>query len=239
MVPEGEKCAGALNPSALRVTALSNYHPESANQLLAETTGGRVIMMNNDLAAGIKQASDDERATYSLGFYASDPSDRQWRRLEVKVNRRAVNVIHRRGYIVPVSLAKPQTWSERQWRSAVASPLGSAAIHLRAGVERTASNGALTIAIEIAATDLHFRRKDKELVAEFDIVVAQKSANEGSMRRHAAEFGIPDVGREPEPVKHVVKMTPRRETDTIRLLVRDRLTRRYGTLDLSLRATAR
>ena len=59
------------------------------------------------------------------------------------------------------------------------------------------------------------------------------------MRRHAAEFGIPDVGKEPEPVKHVVKMTPRRETDTIRLLVRDRLTGRYGTLDINLRSCDR
>lgn len=234
-VPMGEKCAGAIAQNALRASALSNYQPESANHLLAEVTGGRMVMMTNDLAAGIKRATEDERATYSAGFYASDSSSRQWHRIDVKVNRPGVRVMHRQGFMLAPPSSRAQNWNDRQWRAAVASPLGSAAIALRADVIRD-ERGTLEIAVEIGATDLHFRAVRDELVAEFDIVIAEKSANEGHMRRQSGEYAIPDVGKEPEPIRHSMKLTPDGSAQSIRVLVRDKFTGKLGTLDIALQA---
>jgi hypothetical protein len=147
----------------------------------------------------------------------------------VRVSRRGVKTLHRQGYILRPVSTSPQTWSDREWRAAVGSPLGSAAIHIRAEVSRE-KGGPLLLALEIAATDFHFSVKGKELVADFDIVVAEKSANEGRMQRQGGEFAIPDVGKEPEPIRHTMKITPHRETETIRVLVRDRFTGQYGSL---------
>jgi VWFA-related protein len=230
----GDPCDSAFSQSALRVTALSNYHPESTNALLADTTGGRVIMMTNDLAAGIKAAADDERGSYSVGFYAADASDRQWRRVDVKVNRAGVKVLHRKGYAPQPVGQKPADWTERQWQAAVASPVGSAAIHLSARAERD-GKGELAIEMEIATKDLHLRRDGTKLVAEFELVVAEKSTSQATMRRQTADFTVSEGGDETEPIHHTWKMTPRRETQKIRLLVRDRFTGRYGSLDIDLR----
>jgi hypothetical protein len=74
--------------------------------------------------------------------------------------------------------------------------LGSAAIHIRAEVSRE-KGGPLLLALEIAATDFHFSVKGKELVADFDIVVAEKSANEGRMQRQGGNSPFPTWARSP------------------------------------------
>jgi hypothetical protein len=89
--------------------------------------------------------------------------------------------------------------------------------------------------MEIATKDLHLRRDGTKLVAEFELVVAEKSASQAIMRRQTADFTVSEGGDETEPIHHTWKMMPRRETQKVRLLVRDRFTGRYGSLDIDLR----
>ena len=54
------------------------------------------------------------------------------------------------------------------------------------------------------------------------------------MTRQTADFTVSEGSDETAPIQHTLKMTPRRDSQTIRLLVRDRLTGRHGSLDIDL-----
>jgi VWFA-related protein len=68
-------------------------------QILAEKTGGRAFFNTNDLRGALRQALDDAEVTYTIGFYpASGSLDNKFHELKVKVDRKGVDVRHRKGY---------------------------------------------------------------------------------------------------------------------------------------------
>jgi VWFA-related protein len=68
-------------------------------QVLAERTGGRAFINTNDIRGAIRKAIDDSEVTYTLGFYpVSGDLDEKFHELKVKVDRKGVDVRHRKGY---------------------------------------------------------------------------------------------------------------------------------------------
>lgn len=66
---------------------------------VAEKTGGRAFFNTNGLATSMRQAADEARAVYTLGFYvAGDAADSGFHELRVEVARDGVDVRHREGY---------------------------------------------------------------------------------------------------------------------------------------------
>lgn len=66
---------------------------------VAEETGGRVYINQNEVAAGVALAMDDNNASYSIGYYPEDKKwDGKYRSIKVKVARDGVQVRHRHGY---------------------------------------------------------------------------------------------------------------------------------------------
>ena len=70
---------------------------------LAERTDGAVILSTrDDLSVKARQLADDLAAFYLLGYYSTNTAaDGRYRTIEVKVNRRDVQVSARRGYLAP------------------------------------------------------------------------------------------------------------------------------------------
>src|SRR5260370_1635912 len=66
---------------------------------LAEQTGGKVCLNNNDLSECVKRAIDDSSSYYELTYY---PTDKNWRgefrRISVKTARPGVQLSFREGY---------------------------------------------------------------------------------------------------------------------------------------------
>jgi len=79
---------------------------ETSNmEMLARRTGGRAYRDNNGIAGSIRQTIDGSRVTYQLGFYPEDVTwDGSFHKLQVKVNRRDLQVQARDGYF---ALAQP------------------------------------------------------------------------------------------------------------------------------------
>jgi VWFA-related protein len=74
-------------------------------EMLARRTGGRAYLNTNGIAASIRQTIDGSSATYELAFYPQDVVwDGSFHKLQVKVNRRDVQVQARDGYF---ALAEP------------------------------------------------------------------------------------------------------------------------------------
>ena len=90
---------------------------------LAADTGGKALLDENDLAAGIRQAQRDISSYYILGYYTSNPAqDGAWRRLRVRLlPHPQARLDFRSGYFAPKEFRKFDAADrERQLEDALA-----------------------------------------------------------------------------------------------------------------------
>lgn len=204
--------------------------------LLAEVTGGRSFRNTNDLTAGVKAAATDMRGSYSVGFYVPDNSDNRWREFDVRVSRPGVGVLHRKGYMALAPVKQPVNWSPDEWQAAMQNPLGSTAIRLDARADAVADG--LNVLIQIAADDLYYKRVNGAPVTDLEIGFGERDRKEWTrVRRDGATITIkenPQQVVKPTIVRFSKMWTVHPDTTDVRLIVRDRMTGRFGALDMPL-----
>jgi VWFA-related protein len=218
---------------SLKLSALSNWYPESTRNLLAEVTGGRAMKDATRLRTGMEWAELDGRSSYSAGFYSPLEADGRFHRIEVKVNRRGARVVHQRGYSATRIASRPLEWLESELLRAVRNPLGSAGVRLDVRIAR-AGNAAVDVAIEIPAEDLHFARQGDRRVADLDVVIAEEAPGARiRYEKQRADVALPagDAAKG-AMVRHTLRANVQPGTPAFRILVRDRLTGKYGTIDV-------
>lgn len=204
-------------------------------EVVAQVTGGRFIKYNDDPTAGITLAASDHRGTYTIGFYADDAADDHWRSLDVAVKRRGVTVRHRQGYLSAVRAA-PQSWPAERWQVVGRERLDSSAIRLDARADAAA--GQLVASIRIAAADLYFHEREGQTVAALEIGLVEIGRNgPTNVRQQPIEITLrnplKDQRTQVIPLKTTWPLND--ETMSVRLIVRDRVTGRYGSLNLAVR----
>ena len=203
--------------------------------VLAEVTGGRAFRNTNDLSAGVSAAESDMRGSYSVGFYVEENDDR-WRDLKVQGRRPGVRLLHRQGYMALGPVKQARNWTQDEWQAAVQNPLGSTAIRLDARVE--AASGGLNVLLQIAADDLYYRRANDQPVTELEIGFAERNRQEWMrVRRDGATITLKESSEQrvrPSIVRFAKTWTIDPETIAVRLIVRDKLTGRFGVLDARL-----
>jgi VWFA-related protein len=204
--------------------------------VFADVTGGRSFRNTNDLTAGVSAAATDMRGSYSVGFYVPDNSDHRWREFDVTVRRPGVRILHRRGYMALAPVKQPANWSQLEWQAAIQNPLGSTAIRLDARAD--AVSGGLNVLIQIAADDLYYKRVNGAPVTDLEIGFGERNAKEWTrVRRDGAVITIKENPRQtvkPSIVRFSKTWTIDPDTTQVRLVVRDRMTGRFGVLDMPL-----
>ena len=204
--------------------------------MLAGVTGGRSFRNTNDLTAGVRATADDLRGSYSIGFYVPESSDNRWHDFDVRVTRPGVRVLHRRGYMPLGPVKQPVNWSQAEWQAAMQNPLGSTAIRLDARAD--AAPGGLNVLIQIAADDLYYKPVNGAPVTDLEIGFGERNATEWTrVRRDGATITIkenPQQAVKPTIVRFSKMWTIDRDTTLVRLIVRDRMTGRFGALDMPL-----
>jgi hypothetical protein len=154
--------------------------PESAltNQqilyLLAEGTGGFVILNTNDLAGGLQKIGKEQNEYYLLSYAAPESTEGSCHEIKVKVNRGGTNVRSRPGYCNVKSkdalAGKP---AERKLETVVTST-GAGTIPtppMQAAFTYTASNTArVNFALEIPTKDVKFEKVKGKQHAEINIL---------------------------------------------------------------------
>ena len=162
--------------SAPRPSAAITANQDSMKEL-ASRTGGRAAYNTNDLTHAIRQAIDDSRVTYTLGYYSTDDTqDGKFREIRVKVNRPHVDVRYRKGYFAlkpPDDTAKAR---KDDIRGAVWSPLESTALALNARadlIDQPAPN-TINLFVQINPSGIAFKRDGDRWNAQIDIVYVQK-----------------------------------------------------------------
>jgi VWFA-related protein len=150
----------AVAPSAIkagRTPSIPAFRPAGLDtmQELAERTGGRAFYNTNDLSSAIHLALYDSVTTYTLGFYPeSNALDGKFHDLKVGVRRGGVDVRYCKGYLAFKDTRASKQQSLSSLATAFDSPLESAAIPLKATVERV--NRSKTDSLRIQWTiDIH------------------------------------------------------------------------------------
>lgn len=129
-----------------------------AMEILARRTGGFAFYNTNAIKGSIRQAIDESRVTYQLGFYPEDANwDGSFHKLQVKVNRPDTHVQTREGYFaLPEPKIAGQTWAEMLSEIAT-SPVEATGIRIRAQVTPPYEPGEKTLSLVLSLDTAQFQ----------------------------------------------------------------------------------
>jgi VWFA-related protein len=215
-----------------------NNDPFPAMSLMANITGGRYVYNTNDLNTGFKQALADLRGGYTVGFYAADDGDDKWHRLRVRVARPGVNVRHREGYISEKEPGQKPAWTAESWRAAAANPIGSSALPMTV-LCQPMTGGEMLLRIQVGAASLHFGDDaGGGMRADLQIMIAGRSAD-GRIWTNLSEIAAKLPRERMEKLRESVvpvlrRWKPDAATTALRVIVRDRFSGRFGSVDVPL-----
>jgi VWFA-related protein len=206
----------------------------STFRIFADVTGGRSVRNSNKLTEGVTLAANDQRGTYTLGFYAADEPNDEWHPLQVTVKRPGVTVRHRQGYLA-VRRAQPQDWPAKSWNDLAYEALDSTGIRLSGRSDLAAKE--VSVSLQIDAGDLYFHERDGQVIADLEIGLVEKTAKgPTNVRKEPLEVSLLDPARDQRsqliPFKKSWSLNP--ATTSVRVIVRDRFTGRFGTLEMAL-----
>lgn len=101
---QGLTTATGLSNLARQSTAVGSLERQAGLRLLAEDTGGEIIVNTNNFSDGYQRFVRDNSAYYLLGYTpAVQHRDGKFHELTVRVNRKEATVRARRGYYAPDS----------------------------------------------------------------------------------------------------------------------------------------
>jgi VWFA-related protein len=180
---------------------------------LADESGGFTIRNTNDLTGGINRIANESRAYYLVGYNPSNQArDGHWRKIQVKINRKGLEVRARKGYFAPnneeITPRKQEDKIHEEFRAALDSPLDEDALPLRMTAlvmgETILGKATTTIVSDIDISRFDFEQTEDRFVdtAEIVLVVAQRETGEFWDRSETVELGFsPEVksrlGRSP------------------------------------------
>jgi VWFA-related protein len=207
---------------------------------LADETGGRAFYFNNDLAGSIRTAISDAEVTYTLGFYPSDDAfDGKFHKLEVKVARANVQVLHRAGYFA----INEQAPDEKERRSIIAelmsSPLDASRIGLQASVQPDKTNAkAFRLLLRIDPADLRLEMRNDRWNGIVDVAVRVEPTKEKTVQVHTYTIDLAEADFREALARGLGladTVITDRSIDRVRVVVQDRATGFAGSLSLPVR----
>ena len=133
-------------------------------RLLAERSGGKAFYGTNDISGAIRQAMNDSRVTYTLGYYPAGVKwDGSFHELKVKVAAPGAQVRARTGYYAfpDAPLATPRNDHALIAKLATSwLPATGIGLHVHAQTSRESGPSALTAVVAIDLGDILMQRKE-------------------------------------------------------------------------------
>lgn len=216
-----------------------------AMRILAETTGGLAFYNSNDIKGALRQAVDDTRVSYVLGFYPiGEKWDGTFHRLKVQVKRPDVQVRYRQGFYALPDEVMDTGQRQKLVSGAARSPLDATAILLTVRLAQPASaSQPLRFQILIDPRELRLQPEGDRWRGSLSMVVLQKKPDGteiGSLGR-TFRIQIADSDYRKVPPAPVVlpgewKMDPAAEQ--VRIAVCDNASSALGSITVPLPKTS-
>lgn len=147
-------------------------------QSVADATGGRAFSVLGNIGKGIRQAVEDSRLTYVLGYYPTHAKwDSTYHTIKVSVNRPGASVRARKGYYATPVAPPVAATSDEGLVEAMRSPLEATELGVTARVAKGAAANSVAIAIRPSSDAVTLTRTDGRWIGQIDIVIAQSMAN--------------------------------------------------------------
>jgi VWFA-related protein len=211
---------------------------------LAEQTGGKVCLNNNDLSECIRRAVDDSSSYYELTYY---PSDKNWhgefRRISVKTTRPGMQLSFREGYFAresdaTISANDAKDTDAHLTQAACTDFLTATSIVIEASALPADQPGQAKYFLVIDPNALSFSAAgDGTRNAQIELATCMFNARGLPLQYNRQSIGQKFTETEYQALKvhgipHTLTLTPKPETARVRLLVCDTRTGMIGSLDL-------
>jgi len=233
---EDEIANKSVDKEAADMAELSNM------DALARRTGGRVYRDTNGINSSIRQTIDGSRVTYQLGFYPENVNwDGSFRKIQVKVNRRDLQVQARDGYY---ALAEPNLTPElirAMIGQAAHSRMDATGIRFALHVEKADDNtpNRLALSFSLDPSQFSFSRQAGEFKDAVEVAFVTTDANNHVLQ--TTIMGLP-FKIDAETYDHLVKegLSLRREVaippaaSELQVIVYDEGNSRVGSVRVPL-----
>jgi VWFA-related protein len=164
---------------------------------LAESTGGFLVANSNDLRKGLEKVTSDLASYYEIAYTPQGSElDGRFRKVEVKVARRGVDVQTRSGYFaLPATDGAPLLPYELPLLAAVNASSPPRAFEYSSGVFRfheTPKGRQHTLVVEVPLEHLTFNedRKAKKYTLRFSVMALVKDANGRIVERMSNSYPL-------------------------------------------------
>jgi VWFA-related protein len=174
------------------VCRLCPPRPKHEMRALAEMTGGLPFFGRNDLDVAVREAMDDGRVSYTLGFYQTgDDKVAAIHQLAVKVSRPGVTLRYRTSYATDPP-PPPSANSVPDLVQAMNRPMDATTIPITASAKLTQGGLELAATIDLASLDLNLNQGlwtgKVEIVARF---LAADGTQAGGVSSDTAALKLP------------------------------------------------
>jgi VWFA-related protein len=238
---------GKANPfsegATLNRESSVRFLTQDSMENLAQQTGGKVCMNNNDLSECVKRAIDDSSSYYELSYY---PTDKNWhgefRRTSVKTSRPGVQLSFREGYFAREAdatiWAKDAKATDAHLSQAACNDfLTATSIFVEASALPPDQPGQTKYFLVIDPNAVSFGAADGEQNVQIELATCMFNARGLPLQYNRQSLGQKFTETEYQTVKahgisHTISFVPKPETVRIRLLVCDTRTGMIGSVDL-------
>jgi hypothetical protein len=170
----------------------AQFEASEGSESLAADSGGFSVKNTNDLSVGIKRIADESRVYYLLGYHPTNAKpDGRFRKIQVKVARKGLEVRARKGYYAPLEggksleadKKKPQT-VDPLFQQALDSPFEMEGMSLRMTSyvfdETILGKARALVAADVDVRNFAFEEKEGRFAdaVDFLLVVAHRETGE-------------------------------------------------------------
>jgi VWFA-related protein len=163
-------------PTSLSPSGLGSFDD------LANATGGRATINDNDLGQAVRSALEDSAAAYTLGFQPNAASlDGKYHelRVELRVKRPGLELRYRRGYLATRDSGASDAETAQRMQNAVWSPLEASGLALSAKVVKPdpSYGDILKISCTVDAHQVTLDTRNGNWLGALDILIVQEDGS--------------------------------------------------------------
>ena len=204
----------------------------------ADMTGGKAFYNTNDLAGSFKRAADDGSSYYMLGYYLDTNNTKPgWRKLQVKLGRKDVEIRSRTGFFVTNATMNPLLSRDIDMKNALHSPIDGTGVPVTVEWVTVASMGDKKKAVfsaQMPAGSLSFDPAGRDqLNFDFAALAYDKNGKEAGQSAQRFTRAVPEaqlatVRQNGVRFQNALELAPGKYT--VRFVVRENVTGKIGSV---------